>query len=337
MILLLHGENDLEIEEALAELREAVGGAAAQSMNVIALDGQRVSPAELQAACAALPFLAARRLVIVEGWFARERRRAREDPAFLEALSAVPPTTTLALVERRTLPEDHVLLRWIEAHPDRAEVRHFPLPPPRMLPEWVMARARRHGGTFTPQAASALAALLTDPRLLDQEIQKLVAWAAGRPVTPQDVERLVPYAAPISLFELTEALGRRDGRRALAALHRLLSEGEHPLGLFGMIVRQFRLMLLLKEQLEWGLTVAEAGNLLGLHPYAARKIAESAAGFSLPQLEAFYRSLAELDVAIKTGQIPDVVALETFIVSVGRRELPPSRSAGSARSPEPTP
>ena len=101
-----------------------------------------------------------------------------------------------------------------------------------------------------PQAASALAALLTDPRLLDQEIQKLVAWAAGRPGMPQDVVRLVPYAAPICLFDLSEALGRRDVRRALTALQRLLGEGEHPLGLFGMIVRQFRLMLLMKEQLE---------------------------------------------------------------------------------------
>ncbi|HXF69344.1 MAG TPA: DNA polymerase III subunit delta [Thermoflexus sp.] len=322
MVIVLHGENELELEEALRELREAVGDAAAQSMNVIVLDGRRVSPAELQAACAAVPFLAARRLIIVEGMFARERRRAREENALLEALSAVPPTTWLVLVEPKTLPEDHPLLRWIAAHPDLGEVRHFPLPSPRALPEWVMARARRYGGTVTPQAASALAALLTDPRLLDQEIRKLVIWAAGRPVTPQDVERLVPYAAPISLFELTEALGRRDVHRALAALHRLLAEGEHPLGLFGMIVRQFRLMLLMKEQLENGLSPAEAGNLLGLHPYAARKIAEAVTAFSISQLEAFYRNLAELDVAIKTGQIPDVVALETFIVSVGRREIP---------------
>ncbi|MBO9362564.1 MAG: DNA polymerase III subunit delta [Thermoflexus sp.] len=320
MILLFHGENELEIEEALWELRREVGDAAAQSANVILLDGRRISPAELQAACTAMPFLAFRRLVIVEGWLARERRRAQEDEAFRQALSAVPPTTLLVLIERKTLPEGHPLLRWMMAHLDQAEVRHFPLPPPRALPEWVMERAQRYGGTFTPQAASALAALVTDLRLLDQEIQKLTAWAAGRPVTPQDVERLVPYAAPISLFELTEALGRRDVRRALAALHRLLEEGEHPLGLFGMIVRQFRLMLLMKEQLERGLSPAEAGNLLALHPYAARKIAESAVAFSIPQLETFHRSLAELDLAIKTGQVPDVVALETFIVSVGRRE-----------------
>lgn len=331
MIVLLHGENDLEIEEALVTLREAVGDAAAQSMNVVRLDGQRVSPGDLQAACTALPFMAARRLVIVEGFFARERRRTRDNSAFMEVLPTVPPTTTLVLVERRTLPHDHILLRWIQSHPDQAEARHFPLPSPQKLPEWVMARAQHHGGTLTPQASSALAALLTDPRLLDQEIQKLIVWAAGRPVTPQDVERLVPYVAPISLFELTEALGRRDGRRALAALHRLLLEGEHPLALFGMIVRQFRLMLLMKELLERGLTVAEAGDLLGLHPYAARKIAESAAGFSLSQLEVFYRNLSELDVTIKTGQIPDVVALETFIVLVGRRELSLSRIEGSAR------
>ncbi|MDW8064949.1 MAG: DNA polymerase III subunit delta [Anaerolineae bacterium] len=317
----MHGENDLEMKEALVELQESIGDAAARSMNVVTLDGRRVTPAELHAACAAMPFLASRRLIIVEGLFTRERRRVREESAFLEVLLAIPASTTLVLIEPRTLPEGHPVLRWIVDHPDQGEARHFPLPSPQVLPEWVMARARRHGGTFTPQAASALAALLTDLRLLDQEIRKLITWAAGRPVTPQDVERLVPYAAPISLFELTEALGRRDVRRALAALHRLLMEGEHPLGLFGMIVRQTRLMLLMKEQLEKGLSVAEAGSRLGLHPYAARKITEATAGFSMSQLEAFYRNLTELDVAIKTGQIPDVVALETFIVSVGRRGI----------------
>lgn len=320
MIVLLHGENELEIEEALAALREAVGDAAAQSMNVIVLDGQRISPAELRNACAALPFLAAQRLVIVHDLFARERRRAKEEAAFLEALAAVPPTTRLVLVEACTLPEDHPVRRWLAEHPEAGEVRYFPLPPPHALPEWVMERARRHGGAFTPQAASALAALLTDLRLLDQEIRKLVLWAAGRPVTPQDVDRLVPYAAPIRIFELTEALGRREVRRALTALRRLLEEGEHPLGLFGMIVRQFRLMLLMKELLEAGHSPAEAGGRLGLHPYAARKIAEATAGFTMSQLEAFYRRLAELDLAIKTGQIPDGVALETFLVSVGARE-----------------
>ena len=99
-------------------------------MNVVFLDGRRVSPDELQAACAVMPFLAACRLVIVEGRFTRERRWAREEPAFLEALSAGPPTTMLVLIEPRTLLEDHPLLRWIAAHPDQGEARHFPFPPP---------------------------------------------------------------------------------------------------------------------------------------------------------------------------------------------------------------
>ena len=76
MVIVLHGENELEIEEALTELRGSVGDAAAQSMNVVILAGRRVGPDELQAACAVMPFLAACRLVIVEGLFTRERRWA---------------------------------------------------------------------------------------------------------------------------------------------------------------------------------------------------------------------------------------------------------------------
>jgi DNA polymerase III delta subunit len=44
-----------------------------------------------------------------------------------------------------------------------------------------------------------------------------------------------------------DALGKREGKRAAHELHHLLDQGENPLGLLAMIVRQYRLLILVKE------------------------------------------------------------------------------------------
>jgi len=75
-------------------------------------------------------------------------------------------------------------------------------------------------------------------RLLDQEILKLVIFANGeRAITTEDVDGLVPYAQAAIVFDMVDALGRRDGSTAARTLHGLLDAGEHPLGLLAMVAR----------------------------------------------------------------------------------------------------
>jgi DNA polymerase III delta subunit len=52
---------------------------------------------------------------------------------------------------------------------------------------------------------------------------------------------------------------------------------------------------------------------LKMHPYVADKLLIQARRFSLPDLEAEYHRLLDLDEAIKTGQMPGDLALETFV------------------------
>ena len=67
---------------------------------------------------------------------------------------------------------------------------------------------------------------------------KLITYTGGqRAIKETDVDVLVPYSQDAVIFDLVDALGHRDGRTAADTLHRLLEAGEHPLGLFGMIVR----------------------------------------------------------------------------------------------------
>ena len=117
------------------------------------------------------------------------------------------------------------------------------------------------------------------------------------------------------IFALVDALGLGKGREAQSMLHRLLDEGD-AFSLFGMVVRQFRLLLMAREMLDSSATQQEIQQGLGLHPFVAEKITKQARGFSISTLENIYRRLLRMDEQAKNGEVPLDVALDMFVVEI---------------------
>lgn len=327
-VILLHGSDEFALHEYLAGLKRKVGDAPTADLNTIELDGRTVTMATLGAACGALPFLAKRRLVIVDGLLARltgkgdgestdapGRKRALAE--LIAVLDQVPDTTALVLTERRELPAGHALLRWAAQAGGRAFVRAFDVPKGVALAQWISARARALGGAFRPQAAQRLAnAVVDDPRLAAQEIVKLLTFVNfERPVEVDDVERLVPYGGGADVFAMVDALGGRDARRALEHLHRLLQSQDAAYA-FAMAVRQFRLLLQVRELIDGGAKARDVAQQLRLPPFVAGKLVAQAGNFNLADLERAYRRLLDLDLAIKSGQTDGAVALDVLVAEL---------------------
>ena len=77
MLHILIGEDDFSIRQALEEIKKAIGDPAALMTNTTVLDGRQVTPEQLRAACETVPFLAEKRLVIVEGLLERFEPKGR--------------------------------------------------------------------------------------------------------------------------------------------------------------------------------------------------------------------------------------------------------------------
>jgi DNA polymerase-3 subunit delta len=115
-----------------------------------------------------------------------------------------------------------------------------------------------------------------------------------------------------------DAIGLRDGREAQHAFHQLL-EDEDASEFWGMIIRQFRLLIQARELLDENASVREIQKNLGVHDFVAQKVTAQAKRFSLPVLEAIYHKLLEIDEGVKTSQITLDVALDTLIVELTRK------------------
>ncbi|MGH2593447.1 MAG: DNA polymerase III subunit delta [Anaerolineae bacterium] len=338
MFYILHGEDEFSRAEQIADFKEKIGDATVRDFNVTVLDGRKVTLAELRHAADAVPFLADKRLVIVEGLLARlsagrgvggDSGRRPKGPAdgepsgsakefmaaLLDYLPRAPDSTRLVFVEARTLSASHPALKLADAQKGKTIIA---FERPKNAAGWIEKRVKKHGGEIDRKAAATLAAMIgSDLRRLDSEIQKLVIYVnAARPITEDDVTRLVSTSIEANVFDLVDALGRRDGRRAMRELHRLLDLGENALGLLAMITRQFRLLIQVKELQEKNVPAPEVAKALGQHPFVIEKIGQQARNFSIEQLERIYTHLLDIDVGIKTGEVSDVLALDLLVAEL---------------------
>jgi DNA polymerase-3 subunit delta len=238
---------------------------------------------------------------------------------FIDLLDKAQPTTTIILAEYDRLKGDHWLLKYASVNP-RAGVHVYNLPTHMEMPRWIESETRKLGGKIEPGAAARLSDMVgEDPRIAAQELDKLLTYVNNsRPISMADVDKVSIISAQGNIFELVDALGQGDGSRAQHVLHQLL-EDEEAFALWGMVIRQFRLLLQAREMLDAGAGISQIQSALKLHEYVAPKVTGQARRFSLPALESIYHKLLEIDEGVKTSQVPLDLALDLLVVDLAQK------------------
>jgi DNA polymerase III subunit delta len=331
---IFHGEDGFTLTEELKKLRARMGDPQFADLNTTFLDGRTATFGELRHHADAIPFLADKRLVIVEGMIARLNPRQKKNegdgdepveedsnPELGADLSSylpdLPETTRLIFVEGKALPKTNPILKLAEKDDKNARVRLFSLPRPDELIDWIVNRVEVKAGRIEFSAANDLAMFVgADLRALDNELEKLITYRAREIIRRQDVVALVAPVQEQSIFELADAIGKRDTPSALELLHEQLNHNAQPLYLLAMIARQFRMLLQVRDLAARGLNLDQIRAQLGLHPYVARKVLEQSRNFSIEQLETIYRKLLETDISMKTSHGDPAVNLDVLVVEV---------------------
>jgi len=308
----LHGDDEFSLKALIHKMQTDLNDPA--GLNMATLDGS--SAMHAINAVSAVPFLADKRLVIVEGMLDKAPKAELETLA--EELPHLPDFARLVFRENKTLSEKNAILQLARNH-ERGYEKNFSIPAD--LSQWIIRQAKSvYNLEFTPIAAAALASVINkDLRAADSEIVKLGAFVDfARPITEKDVAALTPYVAEADIFEMVDAIGQRDGQKAMRLTQNLLSQGNDPLSLFGMINRQFRLLILAKEYLNENGTPAGMGKAIGVHDFvASKKLAPQAGRFrEIKSLESIYKKLVEYDYSIKMGKLEAEMALQLFIAGI---------------------
>lgn len=329
----LYGPDALARDDEVRQMKLALGDAVAQ-LNVTVFDSSTPLK-EVQAACDAVGFFVEKRLVIAKYWLSRadqpRRNKSKADDEVLAKLvkwlPELPDSTELVFVEDDALPESHPLMKLAKDKQAGGRVKLFDMPENPV--QWIIERVKLRKGQIMPQAAQLLSQRIhrgnkydrdhfaEDSRLylrkLDNEIEKLSAYANQRPITTDDVTALVAEEDVADMFGLMDAISQRRLADAYALMRGVLVRGEAPQIVLTMLSRQTRMLLIAKENER----APNLADLLGVKPFAVSKLLDQARRFSLAELERAHRATLAADVAIKTGQMEDLVALDVLLAEIG--------------------
>ncbi len=203
---------------------------------------------------------------------------------------------------------------------------------------WLTEAAPARGVSLTLDAARELVdALGADMMLIASDFEKLCLYAqgkqlltlAGQPagtfpeITLGDVETMVLAAKQRSLYELTDAISRRDRPQALALLHGLLnaSDGgeDSAIGHLYMLARTFRQMLVILEK-----NVRDSRALWSvlwqgfrMPPFAAEDLIRQARRYkSRTELTRALRLIARADLELRSSPPDKRLVLERLVLAL---------------------
>ncbi len=328
MVYILLGEDDFSIRQSLEEIKRGIGDPIALVTNTTTLNGQEATLERLRNACETVPFLAEKRLLIIEGLLERFESRNKSNRKKTPRLTTqpneyqkiatyfnrIPQFTILVLLDGK-ISQKNPLLRELS---DKAEVRFFPLIKEAKLRQWIEQRIKEAGGSISPQAAELLAKFVGGNLwIMASEIDKLVLFANARRIEEEDIKTVVSYAQEANVFTLIDAILELKSGVAQKALQQLLQQGAAPAFILSMLSRQVRILVQVKELKNQKKTNIEIQSKLGMaSDFVFHKALEQAGKYSLARLKEVYHQLLEADLAIKTGKYDGELALDLLVADL---------------------
>jgi DNA polymerase-3 subunit delta len=329
-IYIFQGDDVLSIQEGIHSLIEAFDSGAFAGMNSVRVDGRAVQRGELANHINMLPLGGDKRLVVVD--YALETLKAKADQEWIaETVKSMPATTVLALVIpdsqkfksgemvwqaagkghwlRKALNDSGKSVEWVEK----------PLPSLREMPGWVMKEASAQGAKFDKSAAAELANLVgNDLFQARQEIGKALSYCGKDETITREVVRLLcSQSREEDIFDMVDAVGQRDARKALGLLRALMQD--QPIQyIFTMLARQIRFLIIVREVMDEGGGEKEVISACGVAPFIARKLLDQCRRFNVHELETIFRQLDGMDESSKTGTATLDVELETLVGELSR-------------------
>ncbi|HRJ70641.1 MAG TPA: DNA polymerase III subunit delta [Terrimicrobiaceae bacterium] len=211
--------------------------------------------------------------------------------------------------------------------------------------EWTTSRVHARDLQLDPDAVETLAARVgLDTMQLESELEKLeTAFGKTHAIRASDIRALVPLTREGGIFDLSEAVARRNLPLALETLEQLFRQGEKGVGiLLAAIVPTVRNLLLVKDLLVRHKLPppAQAHFFSGtlkrlpdsaiahlprkkdgtLNAYPLGIAAMNASHYALPELEAGFAACADANQQLLSGTMTENVILTRLLIGLLSRK-----------------
>lgn len=321
MILFLYGKDNFRSRQQLNKMVAKFQiDRDPSKLNVIIPDITAEDPQRIIEEIHSAPFLSEKRMVVLKGLLASKEKKLQE--------------MILAELKQNSVPASTILLFWEEAEEFKSTnlvkelfallkeekyAQRFDILVGSKLNECIEEQVHEHGGTIERPAVVYLAQnSKNDLWFVHSTLEQLVALCEGRTITLEDVKLFVPERFDDNIFNLVDAIVAGQSERVFQMLEEQYKKGEDAMFVFSMLIRQFRILLLIRDLLDrsGGRIPEGVAKDMGIHPFVLKKSTPYAQRYTTEDVKRIYSSLLDLDRKTKMGGGDQRVLLDIFIAKL---------------------
>lgn len=328
MLIFVFGEDKFNAREKVRVMREAfLDKFDASGTNLVEFPLKDQKKPELGSVAQAIqspPFLAEKRMVVIRGLLSEVTRKPDAKP-WIEIFEKIPETTIVVLLDEVSAKKAvrHSILLAAKDRDDSHEYVFEPLSESQAV-SWATGEARKLDLNISPALCRSFVQMAgVDAWILSLELKKLASFCRGREVTQGDLDLMVRPSADDQLFDLLDAMSQRNEGRVKKMLEQQRLFGMPDAQLFGMLVRQMRLLIAASDFFEKNASAGskDLANSLGVHPFVAKKLTAQQGQFSKDELIRVQKSMMDNDFYVKTGILQADQAVDMAVIPMSTRDI----------------
>ena len=306
MITVLGGVNRFGVQ---LELHRIVDAFVAEhgDMALERLDGETASYERMAEAVQSLPFLAAKKLVVLTEPSANKQFVEQAETL----LADVPESTELVLVEHK-LDKRSSYYKFLKKLPGFKE---FPELDVRGLTNWATSYVKEKGGKLSARDADYLINRIgINQQRLASELDKLLL--VSETIDRASIDELTEPTPQSKIFDLLDAAFNGQAKRAMELYADQRAQRVEPQEILAMVGWQLRQVALAKSAVQRSGTKHDLVGEGKMSPYGATKAKRLAARLTLAEVKQLVADLVELDAKSKRTSINLDQALKHYLLKL---------------------
>ncbi len=151
---------------------------------------------------------------------------------------------------------------------------------------------------------------------LDTEIDKIASlklFDSNKKITEKDIEENITKSLEYAIFDLSNALSKKDADKVYALIDVMLKNKEQPVSIISLLTGHFRRLFFISRS---DFSKKELSEMLGIKEYAVTKYAEQLSLFSQRRLKELFDLCLEVEFLSKSGGMDGKNALSFLVGNI---------------------
>ncbi|HPT08170.1 MAG TPA: DNA polymerase III subunit delta [bacterium] len=339
MIIFFYGENDFKIKQKLKELEDKfIKEVDLSGQNIFRLDGEKIKLEDFSAKLSSNSLFCQKRMIIINDLIKNKQKnilkelldylqknkidKSNDIFIFIEKnIKSKNNKDLLKLTSEQEAPlniEEKKFYNFLSSQKYAQEIKNFNS---LELSNFIKQEITSYNLKIDARDIQLLIALVgNNPWTLSNEIKKLAYYKPSsslpEKIQKNDIEKVVTGIFTENIFSFTDAISTRNTKLALKILEEQYLSGLNPDYILSMLLRQFKILLQIRELLDTNYNSQKIISSLKLHPFIINKGINQAKNFEKNTIKRFLNNLIEIENLNRKSQINLKVYLGLLIADL---------------------